>query len=86
MLTSAALDSFMSEFLKKYGAFAFGLASLFLVWYGIAKPLISESKIDTASLSQMAEANRDTSLALKDTASALERIVTRLEIMSARTP
>lgn len=70
LLADAAPD--VASFGNTYGPYAFGVASLLLIWYFIVRPELVRSRVDLDKVQVITAAQ-------KATAELLEKIVERLE-------
>ncbi len=78
----------LNEFTKTYGPFAFGIASLLILWYTILKPELDSKRIDfeqhrkiIEEQSQQVKLLQMSAATLHDTATLLDSTVKRLEVV-----
>jgi hypothetical protein len=79
-LPTSILDSrILNLVLSVYGPYAFGVASLLLIWYFVAAPQLETQAINHQRNQDMVDQIRDTSQSLERTANTLERTSIVLE-------
>lgn len=84
-MTEETKQTIMS-FGQLYGPYAFGVASLLLIWFTIVKPELNQRNFDfkaqmevLQSLNERDVAQKEIANSMAATSAVLERIVTRLE-------
>lgn len=67
-MTTKSADSVLDLVIKIYGPYAFGLVSLFVMWYVIVAPELARNRVEFDQLQSLAETMRDTAEIIKDAA------------------
>ena len=67
------------KYLDRYGPFAFGVASLLLIWFLIVAPFMESRTLDFDKHREILETQREIASALERTSQTLDNIATRLE-------
>jgi hypothetical protein len=85
-LNAPAAKEAIEGLVKVYGPFAFGVASLLIIWLAIIQPELDSKRLDFEShravLEKLSEVGQQSEInvrALRDTAVILDRVSTKLE-------
>lgn len=68
------------EYERRYGPYAFGVASVLLVWHYVVGPELRASRTDAATFLQAAEQQKAVADSLRDTSRVLERSTAQLHV------
>lgn len=78
------------SFMKQYGPFAFGIASLLIIWFAIMSPELNRKQIDFETYSGLIKQHQAENIqteavtrTLHDTAVILDKVTQRLEKLDA---
>lgn len=69
----------LSEFTKTYGPFAFGIASLLILWFTIMNPELKSNRVDFQQLNAISKEQARQVDVMHSTATILDNVVKRLE-------
>lgn len=80
MTRARAVDRYMTV----YGPYAFGVASLLLIWFFIVQPELARNRIDFEKQQAIVDTQREIAATQKQTAETLDRTASRLEQVTTR--
>lgn len=94
------MGEFIKEFAKQYGQFAFGVITLLIIWVAIIDPIMDRQNLDFEAQRKILESQNSTldtqrsmlkdqdrlSENMKQTATILERIISKMEDLQQEQP
>lgn len=94
----APRPSLLQEYERRYGAYAFGVASLLIIWFAIVKPELQAQRTDAVALSKVAssmeaaaktldataDTMKDAAQIQRESAMLMNAAITRLEAVASK--
>lgn len=74
----------IDRYMTVYGPYAFGVASLLLIWFFIVGPQLDRNRLDFNTQKEIVDSQKDIARTQKQTAETLDRTASRLEAVVTR--